>query len=703
MNITVGASSIVGLNSNDVGADVSLSVVVALDSPTVTSSAAFRRSWVGMGGFKINLAGVEYTVASVESTSSLTLTSNYLATGGTVSAIWRRFAVLRVYVITPFVPSGESYVAQSGAPGSGVWFRRYAVPVISNGTQLVAYVPEIVLPATTNSSVPTARYFAGIYGQSNAFIQNFPGCVSEFKLDSSTTPTSWAVICSFNSPPTPAPTQPIDYVTQQELDGRLPSGSQDQLLYFATTGNVLSTLTLSSDFDVNAGTLELSSSSGYNRIQEDGSNLPQRNTLNFGAGLLAADNVGNTRTDVVIDSSVVTLTGSQTLTNKVLTSPTVNTPTITGGTHTAITGLGVRSTGSGAFDFQIVNTENLTANRALTFTLNDAARTVNLAGNLTLAAAFATSGANSLTFTTTGATNVTLPTAGTLSTLAGSETLTNKTLTSPKIGTSILDTNGNELAVLTATPSAVNEITLAGAATGNSPTVTASGDNSDVGLNVVMKGTGEFSLSGPLNVTGAAAGSANLIEAYESGDATARTKLSPDGKLQTRSGNGSTPATDFITAGGFYHVNTTTAGNVGGGEDTLMSKSVAANVLGEDGDTLIVIATGNTANVAANLTIRAKYAGTAIDTRVANGIGAIGNWRWLLEITRSGANVFASSSMIIQNAGSDTTFHRMFNVTTSYAVTHTGANTLEFTGESANAANNDITQTSMRVFKYSAP
>ena len=41
-------------------------------------------------------------------------------------------------------------------------------------------------------------------------------------------------------------------------------------------------------------------------------------------------------------------------------------------------------------------------------------------------------------------------------TLTGTQTLTNKTLTSPKIGTSILDTNGNELFKLTATSSATN-------------------------------------------------------------------------------------------------------------------------------------------------------------------------------------------------------------------------------------------------------
>lgn len=47
---------------------------------------------------------------------------------------------------------------------------------------------------------------------------------------------------------------------------------------------------------------------------------------------------------------------------------------------------------------------------------------------LTFVADFTTSGANSLTLTTTGTTDVTLPTTGTLATLAGSETLTNKTI-----------------------------------------------------------------------------------------------------------------------------------------------------------------------------------------------------------------------------------------------------------------------------------
>ena len=75
-------------------------------------------------------------------------------------------------------------------------------------------------------------------------------------------------------------------------------------------------------------------------------------------------------------------------------------------------------------------------------------------------------------------------------TLTGTQTLTNKTLTSPKIGTSVLDTNGNEVAKITATSSAVNEVTFVNAATGNNPSIDASGGDSNVGIALKTKGTG---------------------------------------------------------------------------------------------------------------------------------------------------------------------------------------------------------------------
>ena len=55
----------------------------------------------------------------------------------------------------------------------------------------------------------------------------------------------------------------------------------------------------------------------------------------------------------------------------------------------------------------------------------------------------------------------------------------------------VIDTNGNELLKVTATASAVNELTLANAATGGAPTLTASGGDTNVGFKLVGKGTGE--------------------------------------------------------------------------------------------------------------------------------------------------------------------------------------------------------------------
>lgn len=62
-------------------------------------------------------------------------------------------------------------------------------------------------------------------------------------------------------------------------------------------------------------------------------------------------------------------------------------PTIAGGTHTALTGLGIRSTGA-SFDLKLASSEVLTADRTLTLTLGDAART------LTVGASASVSGTN---------------------------------------------------------------------------------------------------------------------------------------------------------------------------------------------------------------------------------------------------------------------------------------------------------------------
>ena len=76
-------------------------------------------------------------------------------------------------------------------------------------------------------------------------------------------------------------------------------------------------------------------------------------------------------------------------------------------------------------------------------------------------------------------------------TLDGTQTLTNKTLTSPKIGTAILDTGGNELIKITATGSAENEFTMAAGASGNGPVLSSTGSSdSNIDININPAGTG---------------------------------------------------------------------------------------------------------------------------------------------------------------------------------------------------------------------
>lgn len=84
---------------------------------------------------------------------------------------------------------------------------------------------------------------------------------------------------------------------------------------------------------------------------------------------------------------------------------------------------------------------------------------------------------------------------------AGSATLSNKELDSPKLTTGLFDTNGNELIKITATASAVNEITVANAATGSGPTISATGGDTNIDLNLASAGTGSVKANGAVVAT----------------------------------------------------------------------------------------------------------------------------------------------------------------------------------------------------------
>ena len=79
---------------------------------------------------------------------------------------------------------------------------------------------------------------------------------------------------------------------------------------------------------------------------------------------------------------------------------------------------------------------------------------------------------------------------------AATLTLTNKTLTAPKIADAgfIADANGNESVIFQTTASAVNELEITNAATGNGPILGASGET-NVAINITAKGTGNILLN----------------------------------------------------------------------------------------------------------------------------------------------------------------------------------------------------------------
>jgi len=220
--------------------------------------------------------------------------------------------------------------------------------------------------------------------------------------------------------------------------------------------------------------------------------------------------------------------------------------------------------------------------------------------------------------------------------------------TRPRFTTSIDDANGNEVIITPATASAVNEVTVTNAATGTGPTISATGGDTNISLNLTPKGTGTVNITGTttgvlglidtnqtnyLNITPGSDLTADRTLTFTTGDVNrtvtingditlpAGTALVSGGALGTPSSGTLTNATGLPVSG--ITASTSTALGVGSVElghasDTTLSRS-AAGVLQVEG---VTVSTASNTLTLTNKTLTTPTINKIVSTGTTPGIAA---------------------------------------------------------------------------------
>ena len=301
------------------------------------------------------------------------------------------------------------------------------------------------------------------------------------------------------------------------------------------------------DSQVTAQDLDLAGDSGTGAVDLDSQSL----TIAGGTGLTSV--AGSQTVTMNIDATVATLTGSQTLTNKVLTSPTITAPTINGVlTTTSLTTNDITTNGSnanltldpqGTGTIELAAATNVTGNLGVSGTLNTA--DVATTGNTTVSGSLTTGTFNvgdlnidaSGKFTTDTNGNIDFNPSGTgVVVITSDVTHTGTQTTAGQLNVDNIRIDGNSISStsgsITLSPLAGQNLVLG--ATGNGVvtasefqatlgefvtlrTDTLSTDTSDGDLAISTQGTGTINFNTPTQTTIGSAGGASAIPGAPTG------------------------------------------------------------------------------------------------------------------------------------------------------------------------------------------